>query len=51
MVYCPAPYSKKQSFWDQLMKITETYPEPSLAIGDFNSILTQSEKQGGKPFA
>lgn len=27
------------------------FGSPSLVIGDFNAILSQSKKQGGKPFA
>lgn len=51
LTYCPAQYSKKSSFWNMLNIITHSYPGPILGIGDFNSILSQHEKIGGKPFA
>ncbi|KAG6650034.1 hypothetical protein CIPAW_06G015500 [Carya illinoinensis] len=50
-VYCPAPYRNKQKFWDQLEKVTESFYGPIFTIGDFNSVLFQSEKLGGFPIA
>lgn len=51
MVYCPVKYSEKSKFWDDLTAVTESFLGPSIVIGDFNSILDQSEKFGGKPHA
>ncbi|XP_035545422.1 uncharacterized protein LOC118348263 [Juglans regia] len=51
LVYCPAAVNQKQWFWDMLSQTTDSFSGPSLAIGDFNSILSQSEKFGGKSFA
>lgn len=43
---------KRQAvFWDSISSIGEKYSEAWLCIGDFNMILDQSEKIGGRPFA
>lgn len=48
LVYCLAPYRKKQQFWDLLTNITNSFSDPSPPLEDFNSILTHSEKISGK---
>jgi hypothetical protein len=46
------PYRKYDScFWDSLTADGNNFVAPWLCIGDFNKILDQSEKLGGRPFA
>jgi hypothetical protein len=50
-IYGP-PYRKYDGcFWDSLSAMGDNYSAPWLCIGDFNKILDQSEKIGGRPFA
>jgi hypothetical protein len=50
-VYGP-PYNKDNTdFWKNLAAIGSKYYGPWLCIGDFNRILDQSEKYGGRPYA
>jgi hypothetical protein len=42
---------KKSCFWDSLLNEENDYNGPWLCIGDFNMILSQSKKCGGRPFA
>lgn len=51
LVYCPAQKKHKPNFWNILNTLSKNYPGPLLSIGDFNSILKQSEKSGGMRFA
>ncbi|KAF5446365.1 hypothetical protein F2P56_032000 [Juglans regia] len=51
IIYCLAKFSKKLKFWDDLTAVTKSFLGPSVIIGDFNSILNQSEKFDGKPYA
>jgi hypothetical protein len=37
------------AFWDSFASIGERHEASWLCIGDFNFILVQSEKQGGRP--
>jgi hypothetical protein len=39
------------AFWDSFASIGERHEASWLCIGDFNFILVQSEKQGGRPVA
>jgi hypothetical protein len=39
------------AFWDSMCSVGNSYIGPWLCIGDFNMILDQSEKTGGKPYA
>jgi len=49
-IYGP-PYRKNKCvFWDSIAKIGEFYNGAWLCIGDFNIIVDQSEKFGGRPF-
>jgi hypothetical protein len=38
-------------FWDSLLDMRKDYYGPWLCIGDFNMILSQSKKYGGRPYA
>jgi hypothetical protein len=50
-VYGP-PYNKTNTdFWKSLAGIGSDYSGPWLCIGDFNRILDQTEKYGGRPFS
>jgi hypothetical protein len=37
------------AFWDSFESVGSLFEAPWLCIGDFNSVLDQSEKLGGKP--
>lgn len=50
-IYCPCHPIGKTSFWNQISDIAAIFDGPWLIMGDFNSIKSQSEKQGGRPFA
>ncbi|KAL0312769.1 UNVERIFIED_CONTAM: hypothetical protein Sradi_5676200 [Sesamum radiatum] len=50
-VHCPAVTSLKPSFWQSLNDIFNSFDGPWLVMGDFNDVLSQVEKKGGKPFA
>lgn len=51
MVYGPSIYHEKCQFWNSLADLAETLTESWLFVGDFNSVSSQHEKRGGKPFA
>jgi hypothetical protein len=48
-VYDPSNISDRRAFWDSFAAIGESFEASWLCIGDFNSILVQAEKQGGRP--
>jgi hypothetical protein len=50
-VYGPSNRCDRRAFWDSFAVIGESFEAFWLCIGDFNSILVQSEKQGGRPVA
>ena len=50
-VYGPSNISDRRAFWDSFASIEESFEAFWLCIGDFNSILVQFEKQGGRPVA
>lgn len=50
-IHCPCIPLGKTQFWDLMGNIASDFDGPWLAIGDFNSIISQSEKIGGNPFA
>jgi hypothetical protein len=50
-MYSPLKKSNKPAFWDSLTTIGEDFVSHWLCIGDFNFILDQSEKLGGRPIA
>jgi hypothetical protein len=50
-IYGPPKKCYKPAFWDSLTTVGEDFVSPWLCIGDFNFILDQSEKIGGRPVA
>jgi hypothetical protein len=50
-IYGPPVHKNKTMLWDSLLDVGKDFHGPWLCIGDFNMILSQSDKQGGKPFA
>jgi hypothetical protein len=48
-VYGPPNRRDRLAFWDTFAFIGEGFEATWLCIGDFNSILDQSEKIGGRP--
>ncbi|KAL0410725.1 UNVERIFIED_CONTAM: hypothetical protein Slati_3662200 [Sesamum latifolium] len=50
-VHCPAVSCFKPVFWQSLNEIHQSFTGPWLVMGDFNAVLSQVEKRGGKPFA
>lgn len=50
-IYCPSNPVGKPHFWELLSTIASAFDGPWLMIGDFNSIISQTEKIGGIPFA
>jgi hypothetical protein len=50
-VYGPPIYKNKSVFWNALMDVGKDHFGPWLCIGDFNIILSQSDKYGGRPYA
>jgi hypothetical protein len=50
-IYGPPEKQFKSVFWDSLLDVGLGYHGPWLCIGDFNMIMSQSEKFGGKPYA
>ena len=51
LVYGPPYSSLKANFWNNLETTLNSFGGAWVGIGDFNCILSQSEKQGGRPFA
>lgn len=49
-VYCPTQHSRKNLFWENMNNAANRHNGPMLAIGDFNSILSQTDKYGGRSF-
>jgi hypothetical protein len=50
-IYSPPSIKDKFKFWDSLTFVGEDFVSPWLCIGDFNFVLDQSEKLGGRPIA
>ncbi|KAK4411816.1 hypothetical protein Sango_0254600 [Sesamum angolense] len=50
-VHCLAIPTLKPVFWHCFNEICSSFDGPWLAMGDFNAVLAQTEKRGGKPFA
>jgi hypothetical protein len=50
-VWSPLNKREREVFWDSFADFGGSFEAPWLCIGDFNSILSQSEKQGGRPVA
>jgi hypothetical protein len=50
-IYGP-PYKKmKRIFWESLHQTASSFSGPWLCMGDFNEILLQVDKKGGRPFS
>jgi hypothetical protein len=47
-IYGPSKRSDRAAFWDNFAAIGEGFEASWLCIGDFNSVLDQSEKRGGR---
>ena len=50
LVHGPSSKLAITPFWEQLMTLVESFFGPWLCYGDFNCILSQEEKKGGRPF-
>ncbi|KAL0402832.1 UNVERIFIED_CONTAM: LINE-1 retrotransposable element O protein [Sesamum radiatum] len=50
-IHCPAVPALKPSFWHSFSELCSNFDGPWLAMGDFNGVMSQDEKRGGKPFA
>ena len=50
-IYASTNALKRQSLWDELVIVANTLNVPWVAVGDFNDILCQSEKFGGRPLS
>lgn len=48
-VYGPPKEGERRAVWDQIRRLAANMQDSWLLIGDFNDILTQSEKEGGNP--
>ncbi|KAK9287687.1 hypothetical protein L1049_016125 [Liquidambar formosana] len=49
-VYGPPYWQTKLAFLDQLDVLANSFVGPLLCLGDFNCILSQDDKYGGRPF-
>jgi hypothetical protein len=50
-IYGP-PYKKmKRIFWEALHQTASSFSGPWLCMGDFNEVLLQVDKKGGRPFS
>lgn len=47
VVYANPYYVRRQRWWDDLTNISESHDEAWAVLGDFNCILTDSERKGG----
>ena len=50
-IYGPPVARLRNSFWESLHKANQSFCGPWLYLGDFNALLSQFDKRGGKPFA
>lgn len=50
-MYGPPVPSQRKYFWEALDNIALAFSGPWLLLGDFNTIISQSDKHGGKPVA
>ncbi|XP_061373714.1 uncharacterized protein LOC133316036 [Gastrolobium bilobum] len=48
-IYANPRIEIRQTLWDDLRRLHASFEEPWLLAGDFNEILTASEKRGGTP--
>jgi hypothetical protein len=50
-VYGPPDRRDRQAFWDSFTAVGDNFDPTWLCIGDFNAVLSQDEKMGGRPIA
>lgn len=50
LVYGPPNYKPKAEFWECLNSVAASFAGAWLCPGDFNRIVSQDEKPGGRPF-
>jgi hypothetical protein len=50
-IHGPSTWTNKIGFWDSVSKIGDSFVGPWMMLGDFNAILSQSDKLGGRSFA
>jgi hypothetical protein len=50
-IYGPPSSKDKFKFWDSFTSVGKAFVSPWLCIGDFNFVLDQLEKLGGRPIA
>lgn len=50
-IHAPSSWADKPGFWESISQIGHSFVGPSMIIGDFNAILSQVDKSGGRPFA
>lgn len=48
LVYGPTLWRDKEAFWAELMEVGGESGQPWVCIGDFNDVLYQKEKRGGR---
>lgn len=48
LVYGPAVCKEKVAFWYQLQQLNQGENLPWVCLGDFNDIMSQTKKQGGR---
>lgn len=46
-VYASPNYVRRQQLWEDLERIADSLNEPSVVLGDFNSIVVDNERRGG----
>lgn len=51
LAYCPTQYYGKCQFWDSSQLLAASHLDSWLLLGDFNSVVSQKEKKGGRPIA
>jgi hypothetical protein len=50
-IYGPPEAQNKPAFWNSLLDVGLGFKGPWMCIGDFNVVVSQSEKFGGRPYA
>lgn len=50
-IHGPSSWANKPGFWHNLQVIGNSFAGPWMLMGDFNAILSQQDKRGGRPFA
>lgn len=50
-IHCLADWNHKEEFWHRLVQLGNQFPGPWLILGDFNPVLFNLKKMGGRPAA